>query len=182
MRKRFTAIFLAFFLCVILCPAQTPATSAMSASDPWQPLKFLTGTWEAKTEAGTAEAQVTGAYSFDFELKNHVLARHSSSASCKAPSDFNCEHSDLLYLYLEGPASDPKIKALYLDSEGHVIHYDVTTPTPTSAVLLSDPANPGPQFRLVYERKDAILSGKFQMRMTGQSEFNSYLEWSGNKK
>jgi hypothetical protein len=177
MRKQFTAIFFAFFLCVIVCPAQTPASST---ADPWQPLKFLTGAWEAKTSnapgSETAGAQVIGDYSFNFELNNHILARHSSIAGCKAPTDYDCKHADLLYLYLEGSS----IKAIYFDNEGHVIH--VTTPTPTSAVFLLDPAIPGPQFRLVYERKDAILSGKFQMRMPGQSEFKSYLEWSGGKK
>lgn len=169
-------------LLVVLASIAVPANLAQSpppgAHDPWQPLAFLIGTWGAETGGGTAAAKVIGIYSFAPELNNHILARHSGNASCKAPADFDCEHTDLLYLYLEGNA----IKAIYLDNEGHVIHYDVTTPTPTSAVLLSDPAAPGPQFRLVYERKDSVLSGKFQMRMPGQSEFSSYLEWSGSKK
>jgi hypothetical protein len=186
MRKFLLTALFACLLAVVSSPAQTSAPS-----DPWQPLKFLTGTWEARTSdtpgSGTAQAKVTGVYSFAFELNSHVLARHSSSASCKAPADFNCEHSDLLYLYLEGPAGNPVIKAIYFDNEGHTIHYDVTTPAPTTAVFLSDPATPGPQFRLVYERKDnerkeATLSGKFQMKMPGQPEFKSYLEWGGPKK
>jgi hypothetical protein len=169
-------ILLAFsMLSVAACAG---GQSATTATDPWASLRFLTGTWEAKTGGGTAEAKVIGIYSFQLELNDHILARHSSSASCKAPADFNCEHSDLLYLYPEGSA----IKANYFDNEGHTIHYDVTTPTPTTAIFLSDPATPGPQFRLVYERKDAILSGKFQMKMPGQAEFKSYLEWSGPKK
>jgi hypothetical protein len=178
MQKQITAIFFVLALGVMSCPAQTTAP----APDPWQPLKFLTGTWEARTSnvsgGATAGAQVVGVYSFNFELNNHILARHSSSAGCKAPTDFDCEHRDLLYLYTEGP----EIKATYFDNEGHVIHYNVTTPTAASAIFVSDPSTPGPQFRLVYERKDAILSGKFQMRMPGKSDFQSYLEWSGSKK
>ena len=169
-------------LLVAVVSIAAPATLAQSPSpavhDPWQPLAFLIGTWEAKTGGGAAAAKVIGTYSFAPELNNHILARHSGNASCKAPADFDCEHTDLLYLYPEGKT----VEAIYFDNEGHVIHYDVTTPTPTSVVFLSAPAIPGPQFRLLYERKDSILSGKFQMRMTGQSEFNSYLEWSGNKK
>jgi len=35
---------------------------------------------------------------------------------------------------------------------------------------------------LVYELKDAVMSGKFQIRMPGQAEWKSYLEWNGAKK
>jgi hypothetical protein len=41
---------------------------------------------------------------------------------------------------------------------------------------------PGPQFRLTYELKNSVLSGKFQMQMPGQSDWKSYLEWSGGKR
>jgi len=169
-------------VCLLTCAPGLFTSSAQSTApavhDPWLPFGFLIGTWEAKTAGGTADAKVSGIYSFAPELRGHILARHSGSASCKAPTDFDCEHSDQLYLYPEGAG----IKAIYFDNEGHVIHYDVTTPTPTSAVFLSDPAGSGPQFRLIYERKNVTLSGKFQIRMPGQTEFKSYLEWSGGKK
>ena len=71
------------------------------------------------------------------------------------------------------------LKAIYFDNEGHVIHYDVSTPTATTVMFLSDPATPGPQFRLVYEKKDSVMFGKFQMHMPGQTDWKSYLEWSG---
>jgi hypothetical protein len=51
-----------------------------------------------------------------------------------------------------------------------------------SAVFISDGSPSGPQFRLVYEMKDAVMSDKFQMRMPGQAESKAYLEWSGAKK
>ncbi len=72
------------------------------------------------------------------------------------------------------------MSAIYFDNEGHVIHYAVTLPTAIEAVFLS--TEPGPQFQLVYERRDATLSGKFQMRMPGASAWHLYLEWSGPKK
>ena len=73
------------------------------------------------------------------------------------------------------------LKAIYFDNEGHVIHYNVTNPTPTTAVFLSDAAQPGPQFRLTYELKGESMSGKFQMKMPNQPDWKSYLEWSGPK-
>lgn len=150
-------------------------------SDPFQQLSFLTGTWEAKTVNNPAVA-ASGTYSFQFELKNHVLARHSTSysAACKGPDDFDCEHGDLLYVYSDGPQQP--LRAIYLDNEGHVIHYSVTTPAATTAEFLSDPGLPGPQFRLLYELKGAVMSGKFQLRMPGQQDWRSYLEWTGSKK
>lgn len=59
------------------------------------------------------------------ELKNHVLARHSHyAAGCNGPRDFDCDQGDLHYVYQETPGSP--LKALYLDNEGHVIHYSVS--------------------------------------------------------
>jgi len=34
----------------------------------------------------------------------------------------------------------------------------------------------------MYELKDAVMQGKFQMRMPGQKDWKSYLEWTGSKK
>jgi hypothetical protein len=158
-----------------------PSDPALSAPpDPWKAVAFLEGTWEARTHSGAANAQATGAYTFKRELKNHVLARHSVSAGCKGPEEFNCEHGDLLYVYLDGDGQP--LKAVYFDNEGHVIHYTVSTPEPTTAVFLSDASSSVPQFQLVYQLKGAVMSGKFQIKMPGQTEWKSYLEWSGSRK
>jgi hypothetical protein len=155
---------------------------ALSApTDPWKALAFLEGTWDAHTQGGSAGAQGSGTYIFKPELKHHVLVRSSSvSAACSGPKSFDCEHSDVLYVYQE--AQIQPLKAIYFDNEGHVIHYTVSTPDSTTAMFISEPSPSGPQFRLVYELKDALMSGKFQMRMPGQAEWKSYLEWTGAKK
>lgn len=162
---------LAFALPLVAQSTPTPSV------DPLKSLAFLEGTWEAKSQAGSAGATSSGTYTFKRELGNHVLARSSRSSACKAPEGFNCEHRDLLYVFEDAPGE--ALKAIYFDNEGHVIHYDVSTPTPTSAIFLSESSRPGPQFRLVYDLKDGAMSGKFQMRMPGQAEWKSYLEWSG---
>jgi hypothetical protein len=156
------------------------ASAAESEADPWKSLRFLMGTWEAKTQGGSANATGSGTYTFKPELRNHILARHSRSEVCKGPADYDCEHGDLFYVYQE--ASGQPYRAIYFDNEGHVIHYEVSVPTASSVIFLSDPSRPGPQFRLSYELNGSTMSGKFQMRMTGQAEFKSYLEWSGAKK
>src|SRR5690242_19754514 len=102
------------------------AVPSHAAEDPWQSLRFLIGTWEAKTQDGSAGASSTGTYSFSLTLQNHVLARHTAAGECKAPSDFNCAHNDLLYVYRRSTGAP--LEAIYFDNEGHVIQYTVTTP------------------------------------------------------
>ena len=156
--------------------AQTPAPSK---TDPFASIRFLEGTWEARTQ-GASAASSSGVYTFRMELGNHILARHSSTdPGCKGPATFDCEHGDLLYVYQDS-AGEP-LKAIYFDNEGHVIHYNVSAASPGTVIFLSEPS-PGPRFRLVYELKNSIMTGKFQALMPGASEWNSYLEWAGGKK
>jgi len=159
---------------------QNPAKAGQDANktDSWAAVRFLIGSWEAKTTGGVAQAQSSAGYSFRLELRDHVLARHTRSGSCSAPDDFDCQHSDLLYLYPEGGGQ--QLKAIYFDNEGHVIHYDVSSPKAGTVVFLSDAAQAGPQYRLTYTLLGGVMSGQFEMKMPGQAEFMSYLEWSGH--
>ena len=84
----------------------------------------------------------------------------------------------MLYVYEDAPGQ--ALKAIYFDNEGHVIHYNVSTPAAGKVEFLSE-ASQGPQFRLTYELIGPLMTGKFQMRMPGQTEWKSYLEWSGTK-
>jgi len=155
-------------------------TAPSSPASPWKSLSFLHGTWEAKVTGGQNVSE-TGAYTFATELRDHILARHSTNdPGCKGPADFDCAHGDLLYVYQDAPGQ--QLKAIYFDNEGHVIHYNVSTPDATTAIFLSDQTQPGPQYRLIYELKGSVMSGKFQIRMPGQTEWKSYLEWSGSKR
>ncbi|HTJ31076.1 MAG TPA: hypothetical protein VL346_11280 [Acidobacteriaceae bacterium] len=162
-------------LLVMPVAAQAPAGSR---PDPWKALSFLLGRWEAKTSSGQP-ASASGSYTFQEELSGHVLARHSSSDSCKGPAEFNCDHHDLLYAWQSFPHGP--VSAIYFDNEGHVIHYSVSTSDPDTAIFLSDPNQPGPLLRLVYERKGDTMTGKFQSQAPGHSEWQTYLEWSGAK-
>jgi hypothetical protein len=61
------------FLLAFGVKAQSPA-----AKDPLQPLSFLQGTWEAKTDSSSGVSSV-GEYSFELELRNHIMARQCLS-------------------------------------------------------------------------------------------------------
>ena len=155
--------------------AQTTQT-APSANDSWERLHFLVGTWKAQTSAqGTASAQGSGTYTFQYDLNRNIITRTSSTDACKGPANFDCQHHDTLILYRDTGDATPH--AFYADGEGHVIHYDVTTPDANTAILLSN--TPGPRFRLVYHLENDTMTGKFQLAPPGSSDFKSYLEWSG---
>src|SRR5580698_10576478 len=163
-------------------PAAVPPAATLSALD------FLVGTWAAKTNApaGTAGAQATGTYTFRRDINGRALQRTSSADSCKGPKDFDCTHSDQLTIFSDThglAAHNAALFALYLDSEGHVIYYTITTPDPHTAIFLSQSPSGAPHFRLIYhlegEGPKAIMTGKFQMAAPGSDDFHSYLEWSG---
>lgn len=173
----------------LLSPALTFA-QASASTDPLASLDFLLGTWSAKTDtaAGSAGAQAAGAYTFHRDLNGHALVRSSSEDSCKGPANFHCSHHDQLTIFADPNAlavHHAALLALYLDSEGHVIYYTISTPDPHTAIFNSQNAASQPKFRLIYHLEGdgpkAIMTGKFQMAAPGSSDFHSYLEWSGAK-
>jgi hypothetical protein len=168
-------VLLSGVLGVVGVCGQAPASA--KGTDPFAALSFLEGSWKAH---GTGQGVVSdGVYAFHRELGGHVLARHAGDASCKAPESFDCEHRDLLYVYADMPGQP--LKAIYFDSEGHVIHYDVTTPEPASVEFLSEAHGGMPRFRLRYALKDGVMLGSFAMQPPGQTTWRPYLEWSGGK-
>jgi hypothetical protein len=176
-----------FALCVTPFAAQSPTSMH---TDPLAPLDFLIGTWSAKTDttASSAGAQGTGAYTFRRDLNGHALVRSGSSDDCKGPVNFNCGHRDQLTIFADPNAiamHKSSLLALYLDSEGHVIYYTISTPDAHTAIFNSQSAASQPKFRLIYHLEGdgprAVMSGKFQMATPGSDDFHSYLEWSGPK-
>jgi hypothetical protein len=179
-------------LALILCAASLAAQSTTSTqlADPLAPLDFLIGTWSARTgtAASSAGAQGTGNYTFRRDLNGHALVRSSSYDNCKGPSDFDCTHRDQLTIFADPNAlalHKSSLLALYLDSEGHVIYYTLSTPNPHTVIFNSQALPSLPKFRLIYRLEGdgpkATMSGKFQMAAPGSDDFHSYLEWSGAK-
>ena len=127
---------LPFLLALPLAAQSTPP----SGVDPWKALSFLQGTWSASTStAGSSGGNVSGTYTFRPELGNHILARHTTSIDgCKGPATFDCDH-ERPPVHLSKDAPGQSLKAIYFfDNEGHVIHYDVSTPDAKTALFLSD--------------------------------------------
>ena len=161
-----------------IAPLATHAQSA-SASSPLHSLNFLQGTWKAKTNAnGSSGGAATGTYTFALDLNGHALQRTSSVDKCSGPNSFDCQHNDQLTVYADMTGA---LAAFYIDSEGHVIQYKVSTPDATTALFTSEGPAAAPHFKLVYHLENGVMTGKFQGAAPGSTEFHSYLEWSGAK-
>jgi hypothetical protein len=162
------------FVCgIALCAASFAQQSAPKPIDRWEALQFLLGDWVGKG-SGTPGA-AAGAYSFHEELNGQILVRRSFA-------DYTAQgggrHEDLLIVYAATPAE--RMHAIYFDSEGHVIHYNVAT-KPNAAIFESDASQPGPRYRLSYTGAADTVSGKFEVAPPG-GEFKTYLTWSSVRK
>jgi hypothetical protein len=80
-------IVTALFALFVLVDLSSNNIAQADQNNPWLALNFLQGTWEANAEGGSAGAQSSGLYAFEYELKQHVLSRVSKSpVSCKGPA------------------------------------------------------------------------------------------------
>lgn len=118
----------------------------------WAPFQFMIGKWKADT----------GAFSFLPDLNGQTLVRHSVN---NTPGQ---KHEDLMIVYQENVP-----KAIYFDTEGHVIRYSISFPAKDSAVFESEGG--GPKYRLSYVLHGSKLDGKFEVNG------KVYLEWSTTK-
>lgn len=138
----------------------------------WKPLEFLLGKWtgvagEKETPLGAGQ----GGFSFDLDLNGKILVRRNA-----AVYDSGVKHDDLMVVYFEGEGD---ARAIYFDSEGHVIRYKVTFPAPQRAVFESDGTQAGPRYRLSYWMNGAALKGMFEVAAGG--EYKTYLSWTSKR-
>ena len=146
-----------------------PLVAQAPVADPFAPLRFLLGTWVG--EGDGQPGRTAGEASFSLELGGHALVRRSWADTPAAPGRAASRHEDRITVYPEGG----RLRALYVDNEGHVIHYNVMA-TAEDAVFLGD-AGPGPRFRLTYRRTGAeTVSLTFDIAPPGKPEaFVTYL-------
>ena len=136
----------------------------------WSKLDFVLGKWtgvagEKETPLGAGQ----GGFSFEFELDKRIIVRKNH-----AEYDKGVKHDDLMVIYLEGTP-----RAIYFDSEGHTIRYNVAFPAKDQVVFESDGTQPGPKYRLSYWMEKAVLKGKFEV---GGPEYKTYMTWGSVKK
>jgi hypothetical protein len=157
---------------LVLIVAFVVNVSAQSASD--KRLEFLLGKWVgAAGEKDTPLGAGQGAFSFEAQLNQKIIVRRNH-----AEYNSGAQHDDLMVIYFDAPASSPR--AMYFDTEGHVIRYNLTFPSANAVVFESDGAQPGPGYRLTYRLEQDALNGKFEIAPPG-GEYKQYLRWTSKK-
>jgi hypothetical protein len=146
-----------------------------AAPDPWAGWKFLIGEFNAGDSSGVPGQASSGGFTLAPELNGNVLVRknHAEYPATKDHPAFT--HEDLMIVYREGGAT----KAIYADSEGHVIHYGVNlSGDGRQIVFLSEVGGGGPQFRLTYQDAGSgAVSVLFEMAPPDKpGQFSKYVE------
>jgi len=154
---------------------------ANAGEDAWEAHRFLEGEWTGEGSGKPGEGK--GRFSFAFELQGKVLVRRNHSeypASAGRPA---ITHDDLMVVY-RGDGGK-QIKAIYFDSEDHVIHYTATVSEDKRTITyVSDKVTAAPRYRLSYTKgKDQKVSIKFEIAPPGKPDaFKTYLEGSADRK
>jgi hypothetical protein len=161
-------------IAVIVCVFSAKDAVAIADGDIWEPYRYLVGDWVG--EGAGRPGQGAGRFSFHWDLQEHVLVRRNFAELPAAPGRPAAVHEDLMVIH---PVEKGPMKAVYFDSEGHVIHYTVeAAKVPGTLVFVSDPSPSAPRFRLSYVKGqgDEVLI-KFEMAPPGKPDgFRTYLE------
>jgi hypothetical protein len=157
-----------------LVPLALALSLSAQVSSPWQKFEFLLGDWtgiagEKDTQLGAAQ----GSFSFRPELQQKIVVRRNN-----ARYDSGVQHDDLMVIYLDPPSGSPR--AIYFDTEGHVIRYNLSLPSPNRAVFESEPGQPGPKYRLTYWMDGQSLDGRFEVADPG-ADYKTYLSWASKR-
>jgi len=157
-----------------ILPMRAQGAADKAGDSALKKLEFLLGKWTGTaSEKDTPLGAGQGGFSFEAELNQKIIVRHNQAAY-----DSGVRHDDLMVIYLDAPNDTPR--AIYFDTEGHVIRYNLTFPAPNRVTFESDGTQPGPRYRLTYWLSGRALDGKFEVAPPG-AEYKTYMSWTSKK-
>jgi hypothetical protein len=166
---------------VLSLSLQADAGQAAPQDDIWAAYRFLLGDWVGEGEGGPGQGK--GEFSFAAELQGKVLVRRNRAEYPASGDRPALSHEDLLIVYHEKGGKTQK--AIYFDSEGHVVDYTPSTSLDGKALIfLSDAKESSPRYRLSYIKQETgKVTVKFEIAPPGKAEaFKTYLEGTVRKK
>ena len=153
---------------------------AADTSSGWGPVQILVGDWTG--EGGGGPGQGAGSFSFKPDLQGKILVRKNHAEYPAAKERAAYVHDDLMVIYRETP--EAALRAIYFDTEGHTIRYEVLAAAGGDGVVFVSGAEPSaPRYRLTYTRVDQDrLKIKFEIAPPGKPEqFTTYIEAGGHR-
>jgi len=150
--------------------------SASAAGKPagWGPAEFLAGDWTG--EGGGRPGQGSGSFSFKPDLQGKILVRKNRAEYPATKERAAFVHDDLMVVYRETPEAG--LRAIYFDSEGHTIRYEVQAAAAGGVAFVSAAEASAPRYRLTYTPVDqGSLKIKFEIAPPGHpDQFATYIE------
>lgn len=146
----------------------------------WGPVESLVGDWTG--EGGGGPGQGSGTFSFKPDLQGKILVRKNRAEYPATKERAAFLHDDLMVIYRDTP--EASLHAVYFDSEGHTIRYEVQAARDGGAVVFVSGAEPSaPRYRLTYTRVDRErLKIKFEIAPPGHPEqFTTYIDASARR-
>jgi hypothetical protein len=157
------------------------AARAQESTKAWTPFEYLLGDWVG--EGGGQPGQGSGGFTFLPDLQNHILVRKNYAAYPATKDRPAFKHEDLMVVYKDSENAPPR--AIYFDSEGHVIHYSVTiSPDHKTIEFVSEALPSSPRYRLTYLMSGSdALTLKFDVAPPGKPDsFSTYIEAKAKRK
>jgi hypothetical protein len=168
-----TSVILGVALFCVL-PARAQSTPDKAGDSPWKKLEFVLGKWIGSAgEKDTPLGAGQGGFSFELELNRKIVVRRNHAGYSSG-----AQHDDLMVIYLDAPNDTPR--AIYFDTEGHTIRYNLTFPAANKVIFESDGSQPGPRYRLSYWLNMRALDGKFEVAPPG-ADYKTYMSWTSKK-
>jgi len=182
MNRTMNRIVRVLFLLAVACLLPLSfARSAQEAASGWTPFEYLFGDWVGE---GTGQpGQGAGGFSFGPDLQNHILVRKNYAVYPPTQGSPGFRHDDLMVIYRESDDTPPK--AVYFDSEGHVIHYSVTASSDQKTIEFVSEALPSsPRYRLTYVKTGSdTVTLRFEIAPPGKPDsFSTYIEAKAKRK
>ncbi len=162
------------FLVALLALSSLAAQTAKPDSR-WTPLAFLIGEWTG--EGGGGPGQGSGEFSFLPDQGGKILVRKNRADYPAAKDRPAFSHTDLMIVFHDD--GDSKLRAIYFDTEDHVIHYDVEPSADGSSVRFLSK-----DYRLTYTKTGADqVALKFEIASPDQpGAFKTYIQASARRK
>jgi hypothetical protein len=140
----------------------------------WAQWQSLVGTWEGKNSGEPGQGE--GYFTISYELGGNILVRKGHTVFPGHENQPARIHDDVLIVYKENSTTPDK--ADYFDSEGHVLHYDISYTGNGIIILTTVPITGNPIFRLSFIKMDNVTTSiKFETALPDHpDDFKVYVE------